>query len=113
MVMIKVLLTLVFVGATGSAQAQAGGPAGAPNREDMASAHRKMSEAHAKMAECLASDRPLTECQGEMRTTCSEMGMMGHGTHGKHMKGMMGGADSCPMMMMSPPAKTGKAKPQK
>lgn len=43
---------------------------------------QKMAEMHTKMATCLQSDKPMSDCQGEMMKAC---------------KGMMG-KEGCPMM---------------
>lgn len=60
---------------------------------------QKMAAMHTKMAACLESDKPMSDCQGEMMKSCKDMmgksgcPMMGMG----QMKGMMGG----PGMMMN------------
>jgi len=52
---------------------------------------QKMAEMHTKMAACLKSDKPMSECQKDMMSSCRQMmgkdgcPMMGH------MKGMMKG----------------------
>lgn len=63
----------------------------------------KMALVHEKMAACLRSDKPMTDCRGEMRKNCQEfmgkdgcpmMGQMGDMMGGKGMMdngGMMGG----------------------
>ena len=54
---------------------------------------QKMAEMHTKMAACLQSDKPMSDCQGEMIKTCKEtMGKSGCSMMGMdHMKGMMKG----------------------
>jgi hypothetical protein len=53
----------------------------------------KMAEVHQRMADCLVSARPMSECRGEMQTSCQEM----KGPYGCSMMeggmgpGMMGG----------------------
>lgn len=55
---------------------------------------QKMAAMHTKMAVCLESDKPMSDCQKEMMTSCKGMmgktgcPMMGMG----QMKGMMGGS---------------------
>jgi hypothetical protein len=34
---------------------------------------QKMAEAHQRMADCLKSDRPMSECKGEMMKSCEGM----------------------------------------
>lgn len=52
---------------------------------------QKMADMHTKMAACLASDKPMSDCQGEMMKSCkSMMGKEGCPMMG-HMKGMMKG----------------------
>jgi hypothetical protein len=38
-----------------------------PDRKMLIEHHKKMAEAHSKMAACLKTDKPLRECQDEMR----------------------------------------------
>ena len=68
---------------------------------------QQMAAVHRKMAECLASERPFTECRNEMHSGCAGimggqgcpmMGMMGGGM--MHGRGMMGGQTPAP----APPA---------
>lgn len=55
----------------------------APSKE----MRQKMAEVHSKMATCLKSDKPMSECKGEMMKTCQEM----MGQEGCPMMGQMGG----------------------
>jgi len=54
---------------------------------------QKMAQMHAKMAACLKSDKPMSECQKDMMSSCQKM--MGEGgcpmMGMDHMKGMMKG----------------------
>jgi len=55
---------------------------------------KQMAEMHTKMAACLESDKPMSECQGEMMKSCKNMmGKTGCPMMGDvdHMKGMMQG----------------------
>lgn len=72
-------------------------------RESMALMHHNMAEAHAVMEKCLSSNKPLAECQQELRMKYSElrlefretgrMGTMGKGHRNQMWDHMMG----CPM----------------
>lgn len=55
---------------------------------------KQMAEMHTKMAACLESEKPMSDCQGEMMKSCkSMMGKTGCPMMGEmgHMKGMMHG----------------------
>lgn len=86
------LLPLVSVALLASA------PAFADDVKDPTPEKRtKMAERHEKMAACLRSDKPLSECQTEMRAQCEQDGMspadcpMGGKGPGRMKGGMRGG----------------------
>lgn len=88
---------------------------GVQSRETMAKMHRQMAEVHTKVADCLASDRPISECQQQMATMCSAMhGMMGNtGMHGMTGSSGMQGMVGCPVMKGDQRTGTDNKQPKK
>ena len=61
----------------------------APSRQSMAEMHTKMAAMHTKMAGCLASDKPVADCQKSMMQECTSG--LGGNCPMMHGNGMMGG----------------------